>query len=70
MQTFLQNCYLHEHFHHRHQFKQSLILYYFVTSTHCNFQLFLYYACECSIIPPRIILLKLQFIILKILPAY
>ena len=33
------------------------------------FQLFLYYACECSIIP-RIILIKLQPIILKIMSAY
>jgi len=24
---------------------------YFITFTHCNFQLFLYYACKCPIIP-------------------
>ena len=31
-------------------FKQSLRLFHY-TFTHCNFQLFLYYACECPIIP-------------------
>ena len=42
---------------------------YFITITHCNFQLFLYYACECPIIP-ELFSLKLQPIILKIMPAY
>ena len=42
---------------------------YFITFTHCNFQLFLYYACECPIIP-ELFSLKLQTIILKIMLAY
>ena len=42
---------------------------YFITFTHCNFQLFLYYARECPIIP-ELFALKLQPIILKIMPAY
>ena len=65
VQTFLQKyCYLHGHLHHHHHFKQS-----FITFTHCNFQLFLYYARECPIIP-ELFSLKLQPIILKIMPAY
>ena len=35
----------------------------------CDFQIFLYYACECSIIP-ELFSLKLQPIILKIMLAY
>ena len=42
---------------------------YFITFTHCNFQLFLYYACECPIIP-ELFSLKLQPIILKIMLSY
>ena len=42
---------------------------YFITFTHCNFQLFLYYACECPIIP-ELFSVKLQPIILKIMLAY
>ena len=70
MQTFLQN--LHEILlpsNSRvslplHHFKQSLRLF-----IHCNFQLFLYYARECPIIP-ELFSIKLQPIILKIMPAY
>ena len=64
-------CYLHEHLHHHHHFKRSLRLFSLhlpiVTSNHsCDFQLFLYYAREYS----ELFSLKLQPIILKIMPAY
>ena len=56
-------CYHHEHLHHYYHFKQSLRLFSLhlpiVTFNYsCDFQLFLYYAREYSIIP-RIILTKI-----------
>ena len=60
-------CYLHVHLHRNHHFNN--LRDYFITFTHCNIQLFLHYACECPIIP-ELFSIKLQPIILKIMPAY
>ena len=67
VQTFLQN--LHEILLPSCMDIFTITIIFFITSIHFNFQLFLYYARECSIIP-ELFSLKLQPIILKIMPTY